>query len=80
MVAASKAEFEVDPADVERIFLHPNVSSEKISYPKPNAEEVFKILVDENDFDRARIEGTLKKMIENVEEKGAQSKLSNWFG
>ncbi|VVB66305.1 Flap endonuclease 1 [Candidatus Gugararchaeum adminiculabundum] len=80
VVRESKGEFEVDPAEVEQIFLNPNISHDKIVYPKANKEDVFKILVDENDFDRGRVESALGKMIENIEEKGAQSKLSSWFG
>jgi flap endonuclease-1 len=65
---------------VEEIFLKPKVLKEyKIEFNEINREKVLELLVEEHDFSRERVENTLKKLEEKIEEKGEQSNLSKWF-
>ena len=68
--------------DSREIFLHHDVAKAPdldLKWEKPNEEELKKFLCDEKGFSEARVEGGLKK-IKNVDNKGYQPRLENFFG
>ena len=73
-------DFEVAPKDVVNIFLHPAyISPPKLRWAEPDADSISKILVEQHDFSQDRVEKTLTELIRISKERGAQSKLENWF-
>jgi flap endonuclease-1 len=75
-------EFEVEPEKVMEIFLRPNHAdvAEGPRWGAINEAEVTRILVDEHDFARERVEKILADIKVSFREKGAQKKLGDWFG
>jgi len=60
--------------EVFGIFKKPNVSKEKVSFPKLDEEKIKEILVKEHDFSMERVENQLAKLHE-VKKQSAQKKL-----
>ena len=66
---------------IEEFFLNPPHTDEyEIKYRLPDREKIFKILVDEHDFNPERVERALKRLEEVTPAKGSQSSLEAWFG
>jgi len=77
---AAKFKPEFDYKEIEEIFLKPAATGEyNIEFKAPDREKVLEFLCEKHDFSRERIEGTLKKLEDKANEKGAQQSLSNWF-
>jgi flap endonuclease-1 len=65
-------------AEIRELFLHPSVTDDyQIKMKKPCVDEIVSFLVDERDFDGARVEKTAKRL-EEVYQRG-QSTLDRWF-
>lgn len=73
-------EFEVDPEDVMNLFLDPPYTPPgQIAWKRPDPERIIRILVDQHDFSRDRIESSLAGLKKNMDEKAAQSRLDQFF-
>jgi len=76
-----KAEMEVDPSEVEQIFLHPTVEEEcELKFSEPDEKGMLEFLCKEHNFSEERVRNTVQGMIKSLSEKGKQSSLENWFG
>ncbi|MGC8649252.1 MAG: flap endonuclease-1 [Candidatus Micrarchaeia archaeon] len=76
-------EFEIDPKEVEQMFLNPEVkkiSREDIEKEKrvPNKEKILSFMCDEHGFDRDRIMKYIDKLL-SLSNESRQKGLSNWF-
>ena len=60
--------------EVFEIFKKPNVSKEKVSFPKLDEKKIKEILVERHEFSEERVENQLKKLRE-IKEQGKQKKL-----
>lgn len=73
-------QFEVDAEEVFNLFLDPAYKDPgEIEWNLPNSEEIKRILVTEHDFSEERISKVIEELIKTTKEKGAQSKLEQWF-
>jgi flap endonuclease-1 len=74
-------EFEVEPERVMELFLRPSYVevAENPKWGAINDSEVTRIMVDEHDFARERVEKILSDIKLSFREKGAQKKLGDWF-
>lgn len=73
-------EFEVDAEEVLHLFLDPPFKDPgRLIWGEPDSDAVSKILVEEHDFSQERVEKTLADLSRISKERGAQSKLENWF-
>jgi len=80
-VEASKGEFEVEPAEVEKFFLSPPVDKNvKVEFGKPDRKEMMEFLCKEHDFSENRIAGTADAIVKKANEKGQQTGLGKWTG
>jgi len=71
---------EFDFNDIEKIFLEPAYSSEyKIEFRQPDKQKIIELLVEEHSFSKDRVENTINKISEKIEEQGEQSSLKKWF-
>ena len=60
-----EAEFPVEPAEIRRIFLEPEVTDDyELRWSEPDAEGVVAFLCDEHDFSRERVEKALNRVKE----------------
>ena len=67
-----------DWKEIFELFHKPNVSDEKIIFPKIDENKIKEILVERHNFSEERIEKQLEKLRENIE-KGKQKGLDKWF-
>jgi len=74
-------DFEVEIELIRDFFYSPPYIeiTEKPRWGIASNSEVVKILVDEHDFSRERVEKTLSDMAHSFREKGAQKKLEDWW-
>ena len=73
-------QFEVDVEEVISIFLNPPyLEVEDLKWNEPDLDKISKILVDKHDFSIERVEKTVNELKKVLVEKGAQSKLEQWF-
>ncbi|MCK4714300.1 MAG: flap endonuclease-1, partial [Candidatus Aenigmarchaeota archaeon] len=78
-VEASKGEFEVEPAEVEKLFLHPPVDEKvEVRFGNPDKKELIEFLCKEHDFSDSRVEGVVDAIAKKASEKGEQSSLGKW--
>ncbi len=80
-----QTEFDVDPAEVEKIFLEPDVATinqgkfeDLLKAATPSREKIIKFMVDEHGFSAERITKYADKMAEAKERKG-QKGMGNWL-
>lgn len=70
--------FEVDPLEIERIFLEPNVTDDyEIAWEDPESEEIKEFLCDEHDFSESRIGTGIDRLKKGADER-AQESLEKW--
>ncbi|RLG53172.1 MAG: flap endonuclease-1 [Thermoproteota archaeon] len=75
-----KWEFEVDPMEIARIFLEPDVTSNYTLEWKPvDRDRVLRILVDEHDFSFERVSKALDEIEAAVERAKKRRSLEAWF-
>lgn len=78
--AGGRKLFEVEPSEVEQCFLNPKISIEyDLKFEKPDVDGLMKFLIDEHDFTKERIGGSVKAFADAVNEATQQSKLGEWF-
>jgi len=75
-----KEEMEVDPAEVEKIFLHPEVDERcEVKFGEADEDGIVKFLCGEHDFSEERVRKTVGEMVKALSEKTKQSSLGEWF-
>jgi len=80
-VVKSGGEFEVDPSEVEALFLNPKTTPDyALEFKVPEKDALMRFLVEEHDFSRERVESAVKSYIDAMEETAQQSRLGEWFG
>ncbi|MBI5227122.1 flap endonuclease-1 [Candidatus Micrarchaeota archaeon] len=73
-------EFEVEPNEVIDLFLNPKYAEvEPPKWNNSNIDAVSKLLVEDHDFSADRVQNTLVALEKILKERGAQSKLDQWF-
>ncbi|VVC03860.1 Flap endonuclease 1 [Candidatus Bilamarchaeum dharawalense] len=73
-------QFEVDVEEVLHLFLDPPyVPVENLKWTGVNGEKITKLLIDQHDFSKDRVENTLASLQKIMNERLAQSKLDQWF-
>lgn len=73
-------QFEVDAEEVMEIFLNPAYAEpQKLIWKDPDAAAITRLLVDDHDFSAERVGSSLENLKRIMKEKGAQSKLEQWF-
>jgi flap endonuclease-1 len=72
--------FEVDPLEVKRIFLKPDVTDDyRLKWGDPDPEGIKRFLCDEHDFSETRVQTGIDKLMEG-RAKRDQTSLERWFG
>lgn len=75
-----RGEMDVDPAEVERVFLHPNVDERcELRFGEADVDGVVEFLCKERDFSEERVRKTMEGMAKALSEKTKQSSLGEWF-
>jgi len=73
-------ELEIDPAEVRRIFLKPEVSTNyKVEWREIDYEGVKKMLCGEHDFSEERVEKALRELEEALKQMKGVTSLDQWF-
>lgn len=73
-------QFEVDAEEVLHLFLDPPyVPVEDLKWSNLNSEALTKLLVDQHDFSKDRVENSIAGLQKVMTERSAQSKLDQWF-
>ncbi|MEA1904782.1 MAG: flap structure-specific endonuclease, partial [Candidatus Hadarchaeota archaeon] len=72
--------FEVDPREVEKIFLKPNtIDSYKLEWGEPNPDGIKEFLCEKHDFSESRVQTGIDRLLRGAGER-AQESLEKWFG
>ncbi len=77
-----QAKFPEDPLKIREYFLNPAVIDiGSIEWRKPSHTDIIKILVEEHDFSRDRVENALKRLEKAFREhvRGTSASLDQWF-
>ena len=73
-------DFEVELTEVIDLFMNPKYNDvENPKWNEPDIDAVTKILVDDHDFSADRVQSTMVNLQKILKERGAQSKLDQWF-
>jgi len=73
-------QFEVDAEEVLHLFLDPPYEPvENLKWSNLDSGKITKLLVDQHDFSKDRVENTLAALQKIMNERSAQSKLDQWF-
>lgn len=74
-------EFDVDPHKILDLFMNPPCIEvkKKFVWGKGDKKKIMKLLVEQHDFSEERVERTFDEMMKTMKERGAQSKLDDWF-
>ncbi|KXB01871.1 endonuclease [candidate division MSBL1 archaeon SCGC-AAA261F17] len=76
--AEEDLEFEVDPIEIEEIFLEPNVTDDyEVSWSEPNPDAIKEFLCEEHDFSESRINTGIERL-EKGASKRSQESLEKW--
>ncbi|KXB08054.1 endonuclease [candidate division MSBL1 archaeon SCGC-AAA382N08] len=69
---------EVDPLEIEKLFLEPDVTDDySIKWAPPNPEEIKRFLCEKHDFSESRVETGIERLEKGVGER-AQESLEKW--
>ncbi len=72
--------FEVDPLEVEKIFLKPNTTDKyELKWREPNPDGIKEFLCEEHDFSESRVQTGIDRLLKGLHER-EQVKLEQWFG
>jgi flap endonuclease-1 len=75
------AEFPHPPADIRKIFLHPDVTNNyTLSWKEPDVEGIVNFLVREKDFSEDRVRKALEKSQQGASKEKGKMTLEKWFG
>lgn len=77
-----QAKFPEDPLKIREYFLNPTVIDvDSVEWKRPSHSDVMRILVEEHEFSRDRVENALKRLEKAFREyvRGAPSSLDQWF-
>ncbi|RLF03208.1 MAG: flap endonuclease-1 [Thermoprotei archaeon] len=75
-----KEVFLVDPQEIKKLFLKPEVTDKyELEWREPNVEGVISFLCGEHDFSRGRVENALRRAVKAVRELRIQTSLDAWF-
>lgn len=66
-------------SSIEEFFLTPDVSDVQLKFGKINSDRITRILCDEHEFSKERVEGMLAEFIKKSSESEGQSNLGKWF-
>ena len=70
--------FEIDPAEVEELFLNPRVKDDyKIEWEEPKPEKIKEFLCEKHDFSESRVETGIERLKKGKDERAQQS-LKKW--
>lgn len=70
--------FDVDPFEVEKIFLEPNVTDEyEIEWGEPDPDDIKEFLCEKHDFSESRIDTGIERLLKGASER-AQESLEKW--
>jgi len=76
-----KEAFPVDPLEIKRIFLEPEVTDDyELSWSTPDKEAIIGFLCYEYDFSRERVEKAVERAEKAVRMYFTQASLESWFG
>ena len=71
---------DVDPAEIRKIFLNPEVSAEyRVEWREIDHEGVKRMLCDEHDFSEERVEKALRDLEETLKKMKGVTSLDQWF-
>jgi len=80
IVRAVKAEFPVDPHEIVKIFLEPQVTSDyKLEWRKPDVDKVKEFLCEEHQFSETRVQNALDRAVKAYRKLFEQTTLESWF-
>jgi flap endonuclease-1 len=72
-------EMDVDPSEVEGIFLHPTVDENcRVEFGEPDENGIVEFLCKGHDFSEERVRNAAESMIKVLSEKSKQSSLGEW--
>ncbi len=71
-------EFDIDPNEIKKIFLEPNVENDYDTTRKKPDSEGIREMLDEYDFSEKRVSKGVEKLLKTYE-KGEQRNLESWF-
>jgi len=75
-----QASFPVDPFEIRKIFLNPEVTNNyKLEWREPDEDKVIEFLCEEHDFSRTRVENALKRARKAFKELTVQKSLDMWL-
>ncbi|MHC1601547.1 MAG: flap endonuclease-1 [Candidatus Nezhaarchaeales archaeon] len=79
--ALPNAEFPVDPFEIKKIFMEPQVTGDyKLEWRKPDVNGILRFLCDERDFSEDRVMNALNRALKAYEQHTKQSTLEAFFG
>ena len=71
---------DVDPEEIRRIFLNPDVTTDyRIEWREIDRDGVKRMLCDEHDFSEERVEKALKELEEALKKTRGVTSLDQWF-
>ena len=71
-------EFEIDPLEVEKLFLEPSITDDyEIEWKDPDIEKIKEFLCEKHDFSESRIETGIERLEKGAGER-AQESLEKW--
>ncbi|MCW4015034.1 MAG: flap endonuclease-1 [Candidatus Bathyarchaeota archaeon] len=74
-------EFNADPNEIRKIFLHPKVTDNyQLEWKAPNVDGVIDFLCRERDFSEDRVRKALARMSAGIKESKSKTTLESWFG
>jgi len=79
IIKATKHKPDFDYKEIEEIFLNPESTKDyKIEFALPQTEKLKEFLCEEHSFSKDRVENSLNKLEQKLNEKGEQSRLDQW--
>ncbi|MCS7140247.1 MAG: flap endonuclease-1 [Candidatus Nezhaarchaeota archaeon] len=78
--AIPDAEFPVDPLDIKRIFMEPQVTGNyKLEWRKPDVDGIITFLCEERDFSKERVMNALDRILKVHQQYARQPTLESFF-
>ncbi|MCD6248656.1 MAG: flap endonuclease-1 [Hadesarchaea archaeon] len=78
--AGVAGEFDVDPLEVEKIFLNPNVTNDyELKWSDPDPDGIKEFLCEEHDFSESRVQTGIDRLFKGARTR-MQESLEKWLG